>query len=241
MHAAVIMQLGHSDGRRLRAVRLWALADAPDAFASTHERESRLDDDAWTARLADPRRPTWVAVLDGSDDGLVTAVQDPDDACAVRVVSMWVAPSARGRGVGGALLRRVVEHGRAVDARRVTLWVADRNEAALRLYRRHGFVPTGRTAAFDPPREHMTERQLVLEVHDHGEVHDHRGRAGQAEPDDSSRDRSRAASIAVRNAARTLWSSSWRSAAIVVPAGLDTCSRSTVGCSPVSRSIVAAP
>lgn len=149
MHAAVIMQLGHSDGPRLRAVRLWALADAPDAFASTHERESRLDDDASTARLADPRRPTWVAVLDGSDDGLVTAVPDPEDACAVRVVSMWVAPS---------------EHGRAVDARRVTLWVADHNEAALRLYRRHGFVPTGRTAAFDPPREHMTERQLVLEL-----------------------------------------------------------------------------
>ena len=38
-------------------------------------------------------------------------------------------------------------------------------------------------------------------------------------PDASSRERSRAASIAVRNAARTLWSSSWRSAATVVPAG----------------------
>ena len=51
----------------------------------------------------------------------------------------------------------------------------------------------------------------------------------------SSRDRSRAASRAARNAARTLWISSSRRAAAVVPPGEVTCSRSTVGCSLVSR------
>ena len=45
----------------------------------------------------------------------------------------------------------------------------------------------------------------------------------------------------VMNAARTLWSSSCRTAAIVVPPGDETRSRNTVGCSPVSRSMVAAP
>src|SRR5262245_59401879 len=43
------------------------------------------------------------------------------------------------------------------------------------------------------------------------------------------------------NAARTLWSSSWRTAAAVVPPGEVTRSRSTIGCSPVSRSIFAEP
>ena len=43
------------------------------------------------------------------------------------------------------------------------------------------------------------------------------------------------------NAARTLWSSRVRRAATVVPPGDVTFSRSTLGCSPVSRSIVAAP
>ena len=43
------------------------------------------------------------------------------------------------------------------------------------------------------------------------------------------------------NAARTLWSSSWRMAAAVVPPGEVTRSRSTVGCSPVSRSSFADP
>lgn len=47
--------------------------------------------------------------------------------------------------------------------------------------------------------------------------------------------------MAPRNAARTLWSSSTLTAAAVVPPGEVTRSRSTVGCSPVSRSIVAEP
>ena len=57
-------------------------------------------------------------------------------------------------------------------------------------------------------------------------VPDYRG--GQ-EPSASSRERSRAASIAARNAARTLWISSSRRAEAVVPPGEVTCSRSTVG------------
>ena len=65
--------------------------------------------------------------------------------------------------------------------------------------------------------------------------------AAQACPDASCLERAAAASMAVTKAARTLWSSSWRRAATVVPPGELTCSRSTVGCSWVSRSIVAAP
>src|SRR5690606_25682168 len=60
-------------------------------------------------------------------------------------------------------------------------------------------------------------------------------------PAASARERLRAASTAVRNAARTLWSSSSRIAAAVVPPGEVTRSRSTTGCSPVSRSSLADP
>ena len=47
--------------------------------------------------------------------------------------------------------------------------------------------------------------------------------------------------MAARNAARTLCTSSSRSAEAVVPPGLVTCSRSTVGWVPVSRSIFPEP
>ena len=57
----------------------------------------------------------------------------------------------------------------------------------------------------------------------------------------SSRPRSRAASMAARNAARTPWFSSSLIAEIVVPPGEVTASRRITGCSPESRSMVAAP
>ena len=79
----------------------------------------------------------------------------------------------------------------------------------------------------------------------------HRGRGGRRgggpaglrrqEPSASSRERSRAASMAERNAARTLCTSSSRTAAAVVPAGEVTCSRSTVTWVPVSWSILPEP
>lgn len=60
-------------------------------------------------------------------------------------------------------------------------------------------------------------------------------------PEASWRLRSRAASRAAMRAARTPWFSSSRMALMVVPAGDVTFSRSFTGCSPLSRSIVAAP
>src|SRR5579875_641743 len=65
--------------------------------------------------------------------------------------------------------------------------------------------------------------------------------AGADQPAASSRPRSRAASIAARNAARTPCRSSSRIALIVVPPGEVTASRRITGCSPESRSMVAAP
>jgi len=42
--------------------------------------------------------------------------------------------------------------------------VADANVAAVRLYDRLGFVPTGQIGAFAPPRQYVAEhkRRLVL-------------------------------------------------------------------------------
>lgn len=85
----------------------------------------------------------------------------PDEA---GVFAVWVAPQARGRGVGDALLRAVVSHAAAIGIRRLVLDVGDHNEPAMRLYQRLGFEPTGRHSAFPAPRDHITEQELALEV-----------------------------------------------------------------------------
>jgi len=44
----------------------------------------------------------------------------------------------------------------------VLLDVADTNMAAIRLYARMGFVPSGVEGSLPPPREHIKEHQRVL-------------------------------------------------------------------------------
>ena len=56
------------------------------------------------------------------------------------LVSMWVRPGARGRGVGEALVEAAAcwARGRGHDA--MFLWVTEANPPARRLYERYGFA-----------------------------------------------------------------------------------------------------
>jgi ribosomal protein S18 acetylase RimI-like enzyme len=70
---------------------------------------------------------------------------DDEDPEGVSVVSVWVDPTARERGVGIALVDAVLDWARARGANRADLWVTDTNAAAIALYRRCGFCPTGQS------------------------------------------------------------------------------------------------
>lgn len=149
--------LGPGEGERLRRLRLTALQADPDAFYRTYAEEVDQPPSFWDGWLARGGACVVVAVLDGRDVGLAGLVPDrlvPDE---LAVVTFWVDPAARGRGVGRALLADLERRGRALGAAALTLEVADDNAAAVRLYAAAGFEPTGRTGAFAPPREHVTE------------------------------------------------------------------------------------
>jgi ribosomal protein S18 acetylase RimI-like enzyme len=127
-----------------RELRLAALEEAPHAFGS------RLADwqgdgdrgERWRARLSLPGSYNLVALLDGRPVGMASGVP-AGDGDVVELISMWVAPAARGRGVGDLLVRAVERWARQAHAKVVRLCVADGNEAASVLYRRNGFVETG--------------------------------------------------------------------------------------------------
>jgi ribosomal protein S18 acetylase RimI-like enzyme len=67
----------------------------------------------------------------------------PETADIVELVSMYVRPKARGRGVGEALVAAVFAWAQARDAKTVHLWVTESNDPARALYERCGFSPTG--------------------------------------------------------------------------------------------------
>lgn len=127
--------------RTLREVRLAALLDAPYAFGSTHAREVAFAEADWRRRLG--RGVTFLALRDGQAVALAGGVHSDEAEGAVDLVSMWVHPSARGRGTGEALVAAVAGWASDQGAARLRLWVTETNAAARRLYERCGFTPTG--------------------------------------------------------------------------------------------------
>jgi ribosomal protein S18 acetylase RimI-like enzyme len=157
-----IQRLDPTEGRRLREIRLRTLRDAPEAFGSTYEDLASRPPESWRQRLED--LPTFVAVADGRDVGVVRCAPDkgPDDTAWL--ISMWVEPAARGKGVGEALIDEVAGHARSRGARRLLLEVAEKNLSAIALYTRKGFRPTGETKPFPPPRQHLLKVEYELDL-----------------------------------------------------------------------------
>ena len=154
-------RLGEDDWEALRTLRRRALGDAPDAFSSTLADWSGAGDTEarWRGRLAAVPF-NLEARLDGAPAGMVGATYPADGE--VDLLSMWVAPEARGRGVGDALVDAVIGWARSERADRVGLDVREGNAPAARLYERHGFVDAGPSPAGGPggPPERRMVRRL---------------------------------------------------------------------------------
>jgi ribosomal protein S18 acetylase RimI-like enzyme len=155
-------QLGPHDGARLRSIRLRALQNAPDAFGTTYEEASQYPDDMWIRQVVE--LPTFIAVDNERDVGMVRCARDGQKPDTASLISMWVAPEARRRHIGGTLIDLVVAWARSNGVSRVVLDVADANVPAVTLYASKGFAPTGNTGSLPPPREHIREHQRELRL-----------------------------------------------------------------------------
>lgn len=159
-----IRLLSADDWQAWRALRLAALAEAPYAFGSTlADWQGEGDrEDRWRARLALPGSHNLLATLEGEPAGMASGVPSSDPEVA-ELISMWISPAARGQGVGAALIAEVARWARSRGAGRLRLAVSEGNEAAVRLYERCGFVPTGELGDLLPDgvrRERVMEKRL---------------------------------------------------------------------------------
>ncbi|PFG39898.1 acetyltransferase (GNAT) family protein [Georgenia soli] len=147
-----VERVSEQDWRTLRDVRLRALAEAPQAFGSTLERELAFDESTWRERAAAGR--TFLALRAGQVVGLAGYYVEPGHEDERQLVSMWVDPYARGSGAAALLVSAVREAAAAEGARTLTLFVADGNDRARHLYERLGFRSTGERQALpsDPLR-----------------------------------------------------------------------------------------
>ncbi|GAA4913491.1 ribosomal protein S18 acetylase RimI-like enzyme [Stackebrandtia albiflava] len=75
---------------------------------------------------------------------LAPAANNPESAHVLLIPGLAVDPAARGRGAALRLLEHVAEVAAARGARKIMLYVFATNDAAIRLYRRAGYVEEGR-------------------------------------------------------------------------------------------------
>lgn len=130
------------DWRVWRSVRLTALSDAPDAFGSSLHEWADAPEVRWRERLSIPGAIDLLAFDAGGNvpGGMVTGTPDQDHASRAELISMWVAPAVRGRGVASALITAVSRWAVGTGAATLALSVLPDNVAARRTYERNGFA-----------------------------------------------------------------------------------------------------
>jgi ribosomal protein S18 acetylase RimI-like enzyme len=158
----VLRGLSEADWRDWRELRLAALAEAPEAFSATLADWSESEDreERWRGRLINVPLNV-IAHRGGRQVGMV-GCSGPIDGEA-ELISMWVAPEARGTGVGLALIDETCRWAIDQGAVAVSLWVREDNRHAINLYGRSGFVDTGRTA--DSGFAGLPQKRMLRQLH----------------------------------------------------------------------------
>lgn len=146
----IIRILTADDAAAFQALRLRGLRESPAAFGSTYESEVDIPLPDVAERLARGAGREDVMFGAFDDDGALVGLaglarqKGPKSRHRAGVWGMYVAPEARGRGVGRALMDALIAHARTLDGvERLTLGVEADNAPARALYHSLSFVTYG--------------------------------------------------------------------------------------------------
>jgi ribosomal protein S18 acetylase RimI-like enzyme len=138
-----IRKLTPARWRDYRALRLEALKGEPEAFGSSYEEEIKLAYKDWRNRL----RNVMFAFYEDKPVGMIAVVFNKryKTKHIANIYSFYVSKGYRGNGLGGLLMGRalstVKKHG---GIAKVTLSVNTKQTPAINLYKKNGFVISGK-------------------------------------------------------------------------------------------------
>jgi ribosomal protein S18 acetylase RimI-like enzyme len=143
-----VVILQSSDAPQYRKLMLEAYELAADAFTTTAEEQASEPDTFWVKRIASPTGLSAAfGVFDGVDLVGTVALEfsaKPKTKHKALVIGMYVAPAARGKGVGRALIDAATEYARNREGvLLLTLTATEGNDSAINLYRAAGFEVFG--------------------------------------------------------------------------------------------------
>ena len=135
------------DAPALRALRLRALADKPEAFGSDLSEDEAKPEPVWVERCTPGERSAiFVAVTEGGALVGMTGIVSDGRVKTGHLGNVWgvfVAPEARGNGAGRKLIAAALDWAKERRLRRVSLTVETGNAPAIAVYLKAGFTVYG--------------------------------------------------------------------------------------------------
>ena len=139
----IVRRLGPDDVAAFRRIRLEALREHPESFASTYEDWLRLTEAELAERLESA--PSFAAFAGTEPVGLIGYIREAPSKMAHRatLIMVYLRASHRGGGAARQLLHAALEHAREAGVIQAELAVAAGNTRAQRFYAREGFTEIG--------------------------------------------------------------------------------------------------
>ncbi len=166
--AIFIRKLTIEDGEELWNLRLRALKDNPEAFATTYEETLTRGKEQFIQRIHPQEDAFYLGAFESGLVGVVYFRRDEGRKSHHKghVLGMYVQPENRGQGIGKALLQEVITHANLLTGlEQLHLMVVTTNEAARALYRSIGFEVYGTILqAFKLDQQYWDEELMVLRL-----------------------------------------------------------------------------
>ncbi|MGW4325801.1 GNAT family N-acetyltransferase [Nocardia sp. NPDC004573] len=152
MGTVAVQQLSEDDWRLDRELALRAIEDTPWAYRMTYQEAQAHTEQYWRDEIRNTHSSTFVAMRDGKPIGQIAARPTKDRPGVCQLCAIWVAPEARGTGVGDQLMQAQLQWLRGNGHAVAVLWTRADNTFMQDLAARHGFGRTG-NSKLDPGRD----------------------------------------------------------------------------------------
>ena len=161
--------LTEADAEVYRRVRLRALREHPEFFGRAYEEAETLEETVEQLRTRHAGRESFIlGAFEAELVGITSCSRDRGVKHRHKALiwGMYVAPEARGHGIGRTLLREAIRRARAWPGlEQIVLGVATHNEAARALYRSCGFEVFGvERRALKVGARYVDEEHMVLRL-----------------------------------------------------------------------------
>lgn len=162
-----LRQLRTNDAEDYFSLRLEALQQSPDAFATTYEEEKNQTAEKYKERFTDPVNSFTLGAFEENElVGVVTLFREPLIKLNHRatIVAMYIKPEKRGSGLGKTLIYEAIEKAKSLEGvEQIYLSVVSTNIPAIKLYTTCGFsIYAKEKRALKVDNTYYDEEHMVL-------------------------------------------------------------------------------